>query len=99
MGRTAKLTFSRYDRILNRLVGGGPQRRRDVIRKLLSWLCVAKRPLHWHEVQGAMSIDVARNCLSIQDRRLRGSPKDFCGSFIELYADEAVQLVHPTLKE
>lgn len=69
-----------------------------MITRLFSWLCVAKRPLHWYEIQGAISVDVVKNCLNAHGRRLQGGPKDFCGSFVELYADDFVQLVHPTLK-
>ncbi|KAL2206930.1 hypothetical protein CC79DRAFT_1358704 [Sarocladium strictum] len=87
-----------YQRILSRLVDNGPQSRFQMTQRLLSWLCVAKRPLHWHEIQGALSIDAEHMCMSTHDRHLRGNPEDFCGSFIEHHADGTIELVHPTLK-
>ena len=65
---------------------------------LLGWLVCTKRPLKWHEIQGAKSIDIGRRSVEMERRRFRVDSKDLCGSLVEIRGDGAVELVHLTAK-
>ncbi|KAK2470509.1 hypothetical protein H9L39_18126 [Fusarium oxysporum f. sp. albedinis] len=44
--------------------------RNEVVKKLLSWISVAKRPLRWFEIQAAISIDLDKGTINEENRRL-----------------------------
>lgn len=69
---------------------------REAAESLLGWLICAKRPLKWHEIQGAISIDTANKVVDFDDRQLRVDSKDLCGALVEVHPDESVELVHHT---
>ena len=92
------LTGFRYDRILDRLVASTvPKARRDNIRKLLGWLACARRPLKWHEIQGATTVDLDEGVVSAK-RQFREDCKELCLSLVEIAPDQTVTLVHSTTK-
>lgn len=66
--------------------------------KLLGWLVCAKRPLKWHEIQGAISIDTDNEVVNFDDRQLRIHVKDLCGSLVDILPGDRVELVHGTAK-
>jgi hypothetical protein len=65
---------------------------------LLGWLVCAKRPLKWHEIQGAKCINLDKQSIQWEFRQFRVAPKDLCGSLVEVRADQTVELVHLTAK-
>jgi len=65
---------------------------------LLSWLVCAKRPLKWHEIQGAKSINLDKQTVEWERRRFRVDSKDLCGSLVEVRSDQTVEFVHLTAK-
>ena len=71
---------------------------RETARKLLGWITFAKRPLKWHEIQGATAIDVARGVVSFTDRQFPDHARDICGSLVEILPGDRVQLVHSTAR-
>lgn len=90
--------YHRYRRITRRILQSGPESNRRISKKLMSWISCSKRPLYWHEIQCAISVDLANQKLS-KDKRLINNSKDFCASMVEVHADYVVELVHPTAKE
>ncbi|KAK8069384.1 hypothetical protein PG994_006000 [Apiospora phragmitis] len=47
-----------YLRILQRIKEGLPTATIETIEQLLGWICCAKRPLEWYEIQVAASVDL-----------------------------------------
>lgn len=66
---------------------------------LLKWLVCAKRPLKWYEIQGMKSINLEERSILFDHQRFRKTPKDLCGSLVELHPDGSVQFVHLTAKQ
>ena len=87
-----------YARILDSICKDPDNPETQDAKKLLGWLVCAKRPLKWHEIQGAVSIDVRSETVDFEDRRLRVSSKDLCGSLVEVLEDGTVELIHLTAK-
>lgn len=69
-----------------------------IAQKLLGWMVCARRPLKWHEIQGAVSIDPAEQTIDFDDRKLRIHIRDLCGSLIQVLPGDRVELVHSTAK-
>jgi hypothetical protein len=71
----------------------------ELIRKLLGWMICVKRPLKWHELQAAKSIDPEQKTIDFEELKLRSHIQDFCGSLIVILPDDrGVELVHTTAK-
>ena len=83
--------------MLRILKEASPAEKKD-ISMLLNWLVCAKRPLKWHEIQGAKSIDLEGQSVEWERRRFRVNPKDLCGSLVEIMPEGTVELVHLTAK-
>ncbi|KAK8879910.1 hypothetical protein PGQ11_001204 [Apiospora arundinis] len=88
-----------YVRILQRITEGLPIPTVERVRQLLGWVCCAKRPLKWYEIQVAASIDLRSDQVIVEGRRLVDNAKDLCASFVEVHADQTVELVHSTVRE
>ncbi|KAK6850744.1 hypothetical protein PG987_000378 [Apiospora arundinis] len=56
-------------------------------------------PLKWYEIQVAASIDLRSDKVIVEGRRLVDNAKDLCASFVEVHADQTVELVHSTVRE
>ncbi|KAK3684319.1 hypothetical protein B0T22DRAFT_493833 [Podospora appendiculata] len=87
-----------YDRILQRVVHSADQRRSKVVRQILGWIVCARRPLKWREVQAAVCINVQTQAVDYR-RKLLQSPKQLFASFVEVRADDTVELVHGTARD
>ncbi|KAI1412101.1 hypothetical protein F5Y13DRAFT_164339 [Hypoxylon sp. FL1857] len=66
--------------------------------QILAWIVVAKRDLGWHEIQGAMSVDVEARAVDFRHRCLVVGPKELCGSLVELKPGDIVSLVHSSAR-
>lgn len=86
----------RYARIVDRILSD-PSAKEDAAM-LLGWLVCAKRPMKWHEIQGAMSIALETEEVDFKGRQLRLDSKDLCGSLVENRSDGCVELVHLTAR-
>ncbi|KAF2815322.1 uncharacterized protein BDZ99DRAFT_516056 [Mytilinidion resinicola] len=86
-----------YRRIRHRILDESSPPEQQVAKTLLSWLLCAKRPLKWHEIQGAMSLDLDDNSFDCE-RRLVRDIKHFCGSLVEVRRGGAICFVHLTAK-
>jgi hypothetical protein len=69
-----------------------------IAQKLLGWMVCARRPLKWHEIQGAVSIDPVEQTIDFDGRKLRIHIRDLCGSLIQVLPGDRVELVHSTAK-
>lgn len=65
---------------------------------LLRWLICAKRPLKWHEIQGARCINLDKQTIDWDRRQFRVDSKELCGALVEVRPDGTVELVHLTAK-
>ncbi|KAF5004202.1 hypothetical protein FDECE_9284 [Fusarium decemcellulare] len=81
-----------------------PESRRENTRKLLGLVIGAQRPLKWREVQAFFCIDQREGKANYEERRLRKSSKELCGSLVDAHrvagetsiSEEIIQIVHPT---
>ncbi|KAF2141617.1 uncharacterized protein K452DRAFT_271241 [Aplosporella prunicola CBS 121167] len=88
-----------YDRILKRIFDDSVSSQQERSSKILLELVVCtKRPLAWHEIQGAISVDLIERIVD-ETRRLTGDWKDWGSSLLELRSDESVDLVHSSAKK
>ena len=71
---------------------------RVIAKRLLGWVACAKRPLKWHEIQGAVSIDLKEESVEFDARRLRVNPRQLCGSLLQVRPGDRVDLVHRTAR-
>jgi hypothetical protein len=89
---------TRYTRIIDRILRENKFLASEAAAKILGWLACAKRPLKWHEIQGAVSTDLQTQQVDLERRKLRVDAKDLCGSLVERHSDGTVELVHLTAK-
>ncbi|KAJ8062489.1 hypothetical protein OCU04_009019 [Sclerotinia nivalis] len=87
-----------YLRIATRIYQNPNDSERRTAEKLLGWITCAKRPMRWHEIQGAVAIDIVNEEFNFDGRRLRTHVADICGSLVEVLPGDRVQLVHVTAK-
>jgi hypothetical protein len=59
----------------------------------------AKRPLLWHEIQGAAAIGLHDATFAYESRCLRDDAKELCGSLVDVQACGTVVLVHSTARQ
>ena len=65
---------------------------------VLELLTAARRSLHLHEVQGALSICLDDKTVNFERRHSRTSLDELCGPIVEIHANGVVNFVHPTVK-
>lgn len=70
---------------------------REQAQRLLGWLVSAKRPLKWHEIQGALSINVEYQTVDFK-QSLVMDIEVLCGSLVERLPGDRIELVHSTAK-
>jgi hypothetical protein len=87
-----------YARIVARVYQNPNLAERNTAQRLLGWIACSKRPLKWHEIQGAVSMNSQDGTVDFENRRLCTHVKDICGSLIDVLPGDRVQLVHGTAK-
>jgi hypothetical protein len=87
-----------YERIMNRIKQNTTPEEWKVAQKLMGWMVCVRRPLKWHEIQGAYSIDPGEQIIDFDDRKLRIHIRDLCGSLVQVLPGDRVELVHSTAK-
>jgi hypothetical protein len=92
------LTYHSYARIVARVYQNPNIGERETAQRLLGWIACSRRSLKWHEIQGAVSIDVKDNVVDFESRQLCTHIKDICGSLVDIIPGDRVQLVHGTAK-
>lgn len=70
-------------------------------RKIFGWLAGAKRPLHWHELQAALSIQTevrpGEQPIDFHNCRLRKDVREICGSLIQVL-ENRIEFIHSTTR-
>ena len=93
------LTFIlRYERILNRMYRTLEPPAWRIACELLGWMVCAKRPLRWHEIQAARSINTTDQTFDFMNEKLHNDIQEYCGSLIQVLPGERVELVHTTAR-
>lgn len=87
-----------YERILSRIAQNLKPAEWKVARELLGWMICARRPLKWHEIQGAVSTDLVAQTVDFENRKLRLDIRELCGSLIQELPGYRLELVHSTAK-
>ena len=87
-----------YERIIHRLERSLERAQWDTARKLLGWMVCAKRPLYWREIQAAVSMNPENQSMKFKDLRLRDNILMYCGSLVQVFPGDRVELVHTTAK-
>ncbi|KAK4205422.1 hypothetical protein QBC40DRAFT_260708 [Triangularia verruculosa] len=74
-----------YGRILGAMKHDVDDERYQEAMQVLSWIVVAQRDLFWHEIQGAVSLDLENREIDFEGRTFSSEdgPKDLCGSLLE----------------
>jgi hypothetical protein len=93
-----ELTKCSYERIMSRIRQTSGPAEWTIAQKLLGWMVCARRPLKWHEIQAAVSIEPVNQTIDFDERRLRVHIRELCGSLIQVLPGDRVELVHSTAK-
>ncbi|KAH7136884.1 hypothetical protein B0J13DRAFT_677676 [Dactylonectria estremocensis] len=91
-----------YDKIIERLRTAVHANTWTEARKIFGWLAYAKRPLKWHELQAALSVNIDDyGGVEVQDCniRLRESIQNVCGSLVHMPGGTSIDFIHQTAKE
>lgn len=67
--------------------------------KLLGWMACARRPMRWHEIQAAASIDPVDQSLRFDLKKFRDHAQDICGALILELPGKRLTLVHSTARQ
>jgi hypothetical protein len=70
-----------------------------IAQTILGWMVCAKRPLKWNEMQCASSIDLVKQTIDFDERKLRIHIRDLAGSLVRVLPGDRLELVHSTAKE
>ncbi|KAI0450908.1 hypothetical protein F5B21DRAFT_489170 [Xylaria acuta] len=90
-----------YGNIINRLRHSLGENQWLMSKKIFGWLACARRPLHWHEIQAALSMvtNVADRPVSMDyhNKQLRHDIREVCGSLVQKLGNR-IMFVHSTAK-
>ncbi|KAI1757159.1 hypothetical protein F4782DRAFT_537465 [Xylaria castorea] len=90
-----------YDNIIQRLRHNLKENQWLMAKKIFGWLAVAKRPLHWHEIQAALSMvtNITGEPVSMDyyNKQLRHDIREICGSLVQKLGNR-IMFVHSTAK-
>ena len=90
-----------YERIVHRIQRITGDKEWALTKRLLGWMTCAARPLRWHEMQCAVSMDfdAEEGVINFDnDRRLRKHMQDTCGALVTV-VDDRICLVHSTARQ
>lgn len=97
--RKHRLIVFSYNRILHRISSDSDSAKVAHAKKILGWMTCARRPLKWHEIQGALSIDTTDRTVDFVRRRSRTHIREICGSLISNLSGDRLELVHVSANE
>ncbi|KAI6380634.1 hypothetical protein MCOR25_001570 [Pyricularia grisea] len=84
-----------YDRTMHRIIQTDSDEEKKTALKILQLLLCARRALKWHEIQAAVSINIATHSLD-HDRRLSSHVHEICGSLVVVLPGDRIEFVHST---
>ncbi|KAK5046236.1 hypothetical protein LTR84_008379 [Exophiala bonariae] len=88
-----------YGRIIHRIKNDFDPNNIGHARKILGWVTCSVRPLKWHEIQGALSVNTTDRDINFAGRRSRVHVREICGSLISNLSGDRVELVHMSAKD
>ena len=97
--RETELIWTRYERIVCRMVRQLSPSQWKHAQKLLGWIVCAKRPLMWYEIQCAISMEPNHQVIDIQTMGLVHHIRDLCGSLVRELPGGRLELVHSTARQ
>ncbi|KAI3328988.1 hypothetical protein HD806DRAFT_268528 [Xylariaceae sp. AK1471] len=90
-----------YHKIVDRLQRDLSDNGWFIAKKIFGWLACAKRPLHWHEIEAALSMELRNDDALVRmdyhNRRLRKDIREICGSLVQKLGNRIV-FTHHTAK-
>ena len=88
----------RYERIALRIFENPNRSEREDAHNIFRWIVCAKRPLKWDDVQSIFAIDPVLQKVDFDERQLRVTCRELCGSLVETGAGDKLELVHKSAK-
>lgn len=88
-----------YDRILKRISKVLDSHAVAHAKKILGWMTCARRPLKWHEIQGALSVNTTHRMVDFAGRRSRIHIREICGSLVSNLSGDRLELIHISAKD
>ncbi|KAK3315983.1 hypothetical protein B0H66DRAFT_274517 [Apodospora peruviana] len=90
-----------YKKIIDRLQRNPGERQWAMAKKIFGWLARAKRPLQWHELQAALSIQPdhrpGEDPIDFHNNQLRKDIREICGSLVQVLEDR-IEFIHSTTR-
>ncbi|KAI0530450.1 WD40 repeat-like protein [Xylaria digitata] len=74
-----------YERVTVRIFETSSKGEREDAMKILGWITCARRLLRWREIQSLFCIDPVKGDVDYEERRLRVTCKELCGSLIDVH--------------
>ncbi|KAI1752664.1 WD40 repeat-like protein [Xylaria castorea] len=96
-----------YERVAVRIFEMSSMAEREDAKKILGWIICASRLLRWREIQSLFCIDPVKGDVDYEERRLRVTCKELCGSLIDVHyatdtktgPEDVIKIVHETARE
>ncbi|KAI1740463.1 WD40 repeat-like protein [Xylaria scruposa] len=96
-----------YERVAKRIFEMSPLAECEDAKKILGWIICARRLLRWREIQSLFCIDPIKGDVDYEERRLRVTCKELCGSLIDIHhasdtttgPEDVIKIVHETARE
>ncbi|KAI0857460.1 WD40 repeat-like protein [Xylaria cubensis] len=96
-----------YERVAVRIFGMSSMAEREDAKKIMGWVICARRLLRWREIQSLFCIDPVNGDVDYEERRLRVTCKELCGSLVDIHhvsndrasPEDVVKIVHETARE
>ncbi|KAI0549688.1 WD40 repeat-like protein [Xylaria curta] len=96
-----------YDRVAVRVFEMSSMAEREDAKKIMGWVICARRLLRWREIQSFFCIDPINGNVDYEERRLRVTCKELCGSLVDIHhttgittgPEDVIKIVHETARE
>lgn len=88
-----------YERIASRIFENPKLSEREDAHNIFRWIVCARKPLKWSEIQSIFAIDPFCSRVDFEERQLRVTWRDLCGSLVESGAEDTLELVHNSAKQ
>ncbi|RYP42924.1 hypothetical protein DL770_011966 [Monosporascus sp. CRB-9-2] len=96
-----------YERVAVRIFEESSTAEREDALKLIGWVIHARRLLRWREIQSLFCIDPVIGDVDYEERRLRVTCKELCGSLVDIHhamdikdhPEASISIVHETARE
>jgi hypothetical protein len=90
-----------YHKIIDRLEREQVPAQWKMAKKIFGLLAGAKRPLKWHELQAALSLEVSPSgevSMDYHSNQLCNEIRDTCGTLVQVVKQNRVEFIHSTTR-